>query len=170
MEDFYTLMIEQKWADILSKAKSDQASLKNNVEWVNICNILQSEFIQYAEKEKPVLISTLCFEYIKLNLSGYIKLTDESTLAIENLGIKAFEAQDSAELISFARICKFSPQAKALTQEKKTKNKSNIETGKSSSFPRTDWLNPLFKSSLETHFYQALKEVFPTFLYTRMWR
>lgn len=165
MEDFYELMMNQKWGDILSKAKSDQVNLrKNKIEWSNICKILQGEFIKYAKNEKPVLVSTLCFKYIKLNLGGYIELTDESTLAIENLGIKAFEAQESLEIKSFAKICKFSPHAKEVidTKPKPIKPSDPVNT-KKRSFPRTDWLNPLFKSSSESHFYQALKEVFPTF-------
>lgn len=165
MEDFYELMMNQKWGDILSKAKSEQVNLrKNKFEWSNICTILQSEFIKYAENEKPVLVSALCFEYIKLNIGGYIELTDESTLAIENLGLKAFEYQESLEIKSFAKICKFSPLAKEVigSKTKLVKTSEAVRT-KEVSFPRTDWLNPLFKSSSESHFYQALKEVFPTF-------
>jgi hypothetical protein len=165
MEVFYNLMMNQRWGDILAKAKSDQTNLrKNAVEWANICLILQSEFIKYAKNEKSVLVSTLCFEYIKLKMAGYITLTDESTLAIENLGIEAFEAQESSQLNSFIKICQFSPLAKETIQVDPTTEKSNNSKNKKRTLhPRTDWLNPLFKSSLETHFYQALKDVFPSF-------
>jgi Protein of unknown function (DUF2726) len=165
MEVFYNLMMNQGWGDILAKAKSDQTNLrKNSAEWTNICSILQSEFIKYATDEKPVLVSKLCFEYLKLKMAGYITLTDENTLAIEELGIKAFEAQESPELNSFIKICQFSPLAQQITESNSsTEETSSSNTQRRIKHPRTDWLNPLFKSSLESHFYQALKDVFPSY-------
>jgi hypothetical protein len=165
MEVFYNLLKNQSWSDILAKAKSDQTNLKKNpAEWTNICSILQSEFIKYAINERPVLVSKLCFEYIKLKMAGYITITDENTLAIEELGIKAFEEQDSSQLNSFIKICQFSPLAKQTVEIDSSNEKNNSsDTKKRTLHSRTDWLNPLFKSSLETHFYQALKDVFPSY-------
>lgn len=165
MEVFYNLLKNQSWGDILAKAKSDQTNLKKNpAEWTNICSILQSEFIKYAINERPVLVSKLCFEYIKLKVAGYITITDENTLAIEELGIKAFEEQESPQLNSFIKICQFSSLAKQTVEIDYSNEKNNSsDTKKRTRHSRTDWLNPLFKSSLETHFYQVLKDVFPSY-------
>ncbi|WP_429044668.1 hypothetical protein, partial [Aeromonas veronii] len=38
----------------------------------------------------------------------------------------------------------------------------SVPTGKPKAM-RVDWLQPLFKSKLESEFYQALKNVFPTY-------
>jgi len=165
MEVFYHLLQNQSWGDILAKAKFDQINLKKNpAEWTNICSLLQSEFIKYAENEKAVLVSKLCFEYIKLKTAGYLTLTDENTQVIEELGIKAFEEQASPQLNSFIKICQFSPLAKQAIEINSSNEKTNsLDTKKIIKYSRTDWLNPLFKSSLETHFYQALKDVFPSY-------
>ncbi|MBQ4840024.1 DUF2726 domain-containing protein [Pseudoalteromonas luteoviolacea] len=166
MEDFYNLMQQKKWKQILANAKSQQHYLKNNkAEWLNICNILQGEFIRYSETEKPVLVSSLCFEYIKLNIAGYIELSDESAEKIENIGIRALIAQDSTELAAFAKICRFAKlPTEGLREKPNNKDELSMTRKKTqTAFPRTDWLTPLFKSTLESHFYQALKEVFPTF-------
>jgi hypothetical protein len=165
MEVFYNLLHNQSWSDILVKAKSDQINLKKNpTQWANICSLLQSEFIKYAQEEKAVLVSKLCFEYIKLKTAGYLTVTDENTLIIEELGIKAFEEQASPQLNSFIKICQFSPLAKQAAEVNSLNEKNNsLYTKKVTLHPRTDWLNPLFKSSLETHFYQALKDVFSSY-------
>jgi len=165
MEVFYNLLHNQSWSDILVKAKSDQINLKKNpTQWANICSLLQSEFIKYAQEEKAVLVSKLCFEYIKLKTAGYLTVTDENTLVIEELGIKALEEQASPQLNSFIKICQFSPLAKQAAEVNSLNEKNNsLYTKKVTLHPRTDWLNPLFKSSLETHFYQALKDVFPSY-------
>ncbi|MGF1879286.1 DUF2726 domain-containing protein [Photobacterium frigidiphilum] len=167
MEDFYRLMASQSWDEILRLAKTQQSTLKNNkLEWERICSFLESEFISYAEREKPVLISKLCFEYIKLNMAGYILLTETAALKIEEIGLKSFELQGDSEVLAFAKICRHSPLAKdILSKSEKVSNPSSTSktTQKKTHFPRTDWLNPLFKSSLESEFYQALKDVFPSY-------
>lgn len=165
MEVFYNLLQNQRWSDILNKAKSDQINLKKNpAEWTNICSLLQSEFIKYAKNEKAVLVSELCFEYIKLKTAGYLTVTDENTQVIEELGIKAFEEQSSPQLNSFIKICQFSPLTKqAVDVDSKNEEINFLDTKKVTQYPRIDWLNPLFKSSLEVHFYQALKDAFPSY-------
>lgn len=164
MEEYYKLMVEQKWSELFLKAKSEQVFLKKyKNEWDTVCGFLEKEFLRYAKNEKPVLIGNLCFQYIKLHIAGYVQLTDESRLEIENLGINAFEVQNSNELKSFLSICKFAKKIeKSDSEEIIGSDKQSVEN-KLPSFPRTDWLNPLFKSNLENHFYEALKEVFPQF-------
>ncbi|MCL2912324.1 DUF2726 domain-containing protein [Shewanella corallii] len=167
MEDFYRLMASQSWGEILKLAKTQQSTLKNNkLEWERICSFLESEFISYSEREKPVLVSKLCFDYIKLNMAGYIYLTEPALLKIEEIGLKSSELQGDSEAISFAKICRYSSLAKDVINGSKNVKKTSVTseiTQKRTYFPRTDWLNPLFKSSLEYEFYQALKDVFPSY-------
>ena len=63
MEEFYKLMQEQKWSEILLLAKTKHnALMRNQAEWQSICRFLESEFISYISNEKYILVGKLCFE------------------------------------------------------------------------------------------------------------
>lgn len=168
MERFYSLMAEKCWPDIFSLAKTEQPNLKRaQVEWGGVCGFLETEFIKYATNEKPVLVAKLCRDYIMLHLSKYIILSDDGLLNIEDIGIEANLQISENEAIAFARICKFSTKAvQLLEQANKPKTATppvDVNRPQATRFKRVDWLCPLFKSPLESHFYQALKEVLPTY-------
>lgn len=168
MEKFYSLMALKRWPDILRLAKEEQSNLKNSpVEWQRICGYLEKDFIRYATAEKPVLIAELCRQYIVLTMSNYIKLSDVGLKTIENMGLEANLKISEREAIAFARICRFSTKAMQLVEATKKPNKSisnsEVNRPKTTRFKREDWLSSLFKSQLEFHFYQALKEVLPTY-------
>lgn len=170
MEEFYMLMQEKKWSDILSLAKTKHRSLmQNQAEWFSICNILEKEFISYISNEKDILVGRLCLEYLKLNHAKYINITELSHKAIEDIGLSALEKSDPSTLIAFAKLCTHSTNAiEIIEQTKKTKETTSNPTQQSSTPEKTkakrvDWLQPLFKSKLESEFYQALKNVFPTY-------
>ncbi|PSU88133.1 DUF2726 domain-containing protein [Photobacterium kishitanii] len=163
MEKFYNLLASQSWAEILGLVKSEQAVLKNNgMEWETISNLLESEFIQYARKEKAVLISRLCADYIKLCVSGYISVSNTGLKQIESIGFSASLSQSESEAAAFSRLCSYDETA--LNFEKTSVKNINFEKySKKTKFARTDWLMPLFKSNQELIFNQALKDVFPTY-------
>ncbi|WP_425667124.1 DUF2726 domain-containing protein [Vibrio tubiashii] len=166
MEKFYTLLASQSWSDILGLVKTEQVALKNNgVEWKQISGLLESEFIKYARNEKDVLVSALCSEYLKLNVSGYIGVSNEGLDQIESIGFEASLAQSESEAKSFSRLCSHNEIAMNYKvpslKPKKPVGSETVPT--KAKFARTDWLVPLFKSDQERTFYQALKEVFPNF-------
>lgn len=170
MEEFYILMQEQKWSDILSLAKTKHRSLMNNpTEWFNICDILEKEFIAYISKERDILVGRLCMEYLKLNHAKYISITETSHKAIEDIGISALEKSEPSSLIAFAKLCTHSTNARSIIKqaqklkEKTPKSSQQSTTIEKPKVKRVDWLQPLFKSKLESEFYQALKNVFPTY-------
>jgi hypothetical protein len=168
MERFYSLMASKRWPDILRLAKEEQSHLKNSpVEWQRICGFLENEFIRYATAEKPVLVAELCRQYIALIISNYISLSDDGLKTIEDMGIEANLKISEREAIAFARICRFSTKASQLMEATKKPNKtaSNKEVNQpqTTRFKREDWLSSLFKSQLEFQFYQALKDVLPTY-------
>lgn len=166
MEIFYGLLASQSWADILKLVKVKQATLKNNrIEWEQISSLLESEFVKYVQNEKDVLVSTLCTEYIKLQISGYIKVSPQGLEKIELIGFNASLAQSESDAKNFSRLCYHSEPVITYKQNPiKQKNKSSGEIEqKKSKFARTDWLQPLFKSEQEKLFNQALKDVFPNF-------
>lgn len=163
-------MQEKKWSDILSLAKTKHRSLmQNQAEWFCICNILEKEFISYISNEKDILVGRLCLEYLKLHHAKYINITEPSHKAIEDIGLSALEKSDPSTLIAFAKLCTHSTNAiKIIEQAKKVKETTSNPTQQSSTpektkVKRVDWLQPLFKSKLESEFYQALKNVFPTY-------
>lgn len=166
MEKFYILLASQSWSEILGLVKTEQVVLKNNgVEWTKISGLLESEFIKYARIEKDVLVSALCSEYLKLNISGYIGVSNEGLNQIESIGFEASLAQSESEAKSFTRLCSHNEIAMNYKVSSiKTKESLKSKTVPSRpKFARTDWLVPLFKSEQERTFNQALKEVFPNF-------
>ncbi|MDO6763063.1 DUF2726 domain-containing protein [Agarivorans sp. 1_MG-2023] len=169
MEDFYSLIQKQRWGEILKLAKDKQSTLKGNQqEWVRICEILELEFLKYAENEKLVLVSELSTEYLKLFWSEYIILTTKGASDIETLGIRALQGQKKSiqEILAFAKMCRCSPLAKQLIKKSLNESdpiKQNASSGIDRKYKRLDWLTPLFKSELETTFYEVLKDLFPSY-------
>ncbi|MCZ4337716.1 DUF2726 domain-containing protein [Shewanella colwelliana] len=167
MERFYSLMGEKRWADIFKLTKTEQSSLKRSeVEWANVCKHLEAEFIRFANEELPVLVSTLCREYIRLHSANYLYLSSHARTQIEGIGLEAYQELSHKEAVAFARICTHSNKAAELLVEPPLNagiKASFEEPTKKAKFSRVDWLQPLFKSDLESEFYQALKDVFPSY-------
>jgi hypothetical protein len=167
MERFYSLMAEKRWPDIFKLTRTEQSSLKRSeVEWANVCIHLETEFIRFANEELAVLVSTLCREYILLHSASYLYLSGDARTKIENIGIEAYQELSHKEAVTFARMCTHSNKAAELLVEpqKNTGIKPSVEEPtKTAKFSRVDWLQPLFKSNLESEFYQALKDVFPSY-------
>lgn len=167
MERFYSLMGEKRWADIFKLTKTEQSSLKRSeLEWANVCKYLEAEFIRFANEERPVLVSTLCREYILLHSACYLNLSDDARTKIEDIGLEAYQELSHKEAIAFARMCTHSNKAAELLVEPKKNagiKPSAEEPTKTAKYSRIDWLQPLFKSELESLFYQALKDVFPSY-------
>ncbi|ANZ10349.1 hypothetical protein WOC12_03925 [Vibrio parahaemolyticus] len=171
MEKFYTLLASQSWSEILGLVKTEQAVLKNNgVEWAQISALLESEFIKYAQNEKDVLVSALCSDYLKLQVSGYIGVSNEGLKQIESIGFEASLAQSESEAKNFSRLCSHNEAAMnyKVPSVKSKESLTSRTAPQKAKFARTDWLVPLFKSEQERAFNQALKEVFPNFLSTQM--
>jgi hypothetical protein len=169
MDKFYKLMQEQKWPDIFLLAKEERRTLmQNQTEWLSICKFLENEFISYISKEKDVLVGKLCFEYLKLDLAKYINISESARKIIEDIGLSALEKSEPSSLIAFSNMCTHSINAKEFIEKAKEKKVTTSQplqsapTGKPKAI-RVDWLQPLFKSKLESEFYQALKNVFPTY-------
>ncbi|MGL0953337.1 DUF2726 domain-containing protein [Vibrio vulnificus] len=166
MEKFYTLLASQSWSEILGLVKTEQAVLKNNgVEWAQISALLESEFIKYAQNEKDVLVSALCSDYLKLQVSGYIGVSNEGLKQIESIGFEASLAQSESEAKNFSRLCSHNEAAMnyKVPSVKSKESLTSRTAPQKAKFARTDWLVPLFKSEQERAFNQALKEVFPNF-------
>ncbi|EQB2605059.1 DUF2726 domain-containing protein [Aeromonas salmonicida] len=169
MEEFYKLMQEQKWSEILLLAKTKHnALMRNQAEWQSICRFLESEFISYISNEKYILVGKLCFEYLRLELAKYIYISESARNTIEDIGFSALEKSEPSSLIAFSKLCIHSTNAKEFIEKTKEKEVAasqrlqSTPTGKPKAM-RVDWLQPLFKSKLESEFYQALKNVFPTY-------
>lgn len=162
MEVFYELMANQRWAEVLDLVKTMQPKLKaNKKEWAYIASILEAEFIKFATIEKPVLVARLCRDYIGLNNTEYIGLSDKGREDIETLGILAALKESNSAALAFAKLCKFSTKAKEVITQLDDAGESPQSQ---SNHARTDWLTSLFKSKNETMFYQALEELFPNYL------
>lgn len=169
MDKFYKLMQEQKWPDIFLLAKEEHRTLmRNQTEWLSICKFLENEFISYISREKDVLVGKLCFEYLKLDLAKYINISESARKTIEGIGLSALEKSEPSSLIAFSKMCTHSIDAQKFIEKAKEKKViasqplPSVPTGKPKAM-RVDWLQPLFKSKLESEFYQALKNVFPTY-------
>ncbi|MCQ9062463.1 DUF2726 domain-containing protein [Vibrio sp. 378] len=166
MEKFYTLLASQSWSEILELVKTEQVSLKNNgVEWARISGLLENEFIKYARNEKNVLVSKLCSEYLKLQVSDYIKVSNEGLNQIESIGFEASLALSDSDAKIFSQLCANNEAAMSykIASAKPKSATTNETSPRRTRFARTDWLVPLFKSEQERLFNQALKEVFPNF-------
>ncbi|MBD1571608.1 DUF2726 domain-containing protein [Aliivibrio sp. S10_S31] len=166
MEKFYILMGSQAWAEILVLVKNEQTQLRNNaLEWKRISALLESEFIKYAGTEKSILIAKLCNDYIKLVLSGYLEISQSGIMQIESIGFKASLEQSESEALIFSKICNHYEEALNFQSSINTTKfeETSVSNKSHSSFARTDWLIPLFKSEQEEVFYEALKSTYPNF-------
>lgn len=169
MDRFYKLMQEQKWPDIFLLAKTERHTLRQNqAQWLSICKFLEGEFINYISNEKDILVGKLCFEYSKLDLAKYIHISESARKAIEDIGISALEKSEPSSLTAFSNLCIHSMKAKSFIEKAKEKEVTTSRQLQSTptykpKIMRVDWLQPLFKSKLESEFYQALKNVFPTY-------
>ncbi|WP_330944071.1 hypothetical protein [Vibrio diabolicus] len=141
MEKFYTLLASQSWSEILGLVKTEQVVLKNNgVEWAQISALLESEFIKYARNEKDVLVLALCSEYLKLQVSRYIDVSNEGLEQIESIGFEASLAQSESEAKSFSRLC-FHNEAAMNYKLLSVKTKESLTTRtvtQKAKFARTD--------------------------------
>lgn len=170
MENVYLMIKEQRWRDLFSFIKHNQTSIKkNDVEWGNIFRIIENEFLINVELEKPVLVIKLCEEFIRLDTAGYIICSKDGAAKVEDIVLSAISSDDHAQLLYFAKQCRFSKKAKNIILElngnNRTVNSGGVNFNRTSEhkLKRVDWLQPLFRSSLEGEFYQALKNVFPTY-------
>ena len=167
-------MAANDWSFVYDFMKSNKKYFEQNkIEFERISTLIAGEYIRYIPSEKPVLILNLSQKFIILNRSHLVFFTDEQLIAIERLTLSILDDKDA---LSFAKgFCKHSKEAKVILADIKEKysvtekSKDMLETpslSKASAIPRVDWLSPLFKSSQELEFYQALKSVYPNhFIY-----
>jgi len=161
-------MAANDWSFVYNFMKLNKSFFKTNtLEFERVSGLIASEFIKYIPTEKAVLILDLSQKLFTLNRSGSVKFSIEQLIDIEKLTLSAL---DETEAYSFAKgFCLHSLEAKEILKAKDIKEHSKeqkLEISASSKvnvFPRLDWLAPLFKSSQELEFYQALKDLYPNY-------
>lgn len=170
MEDVYLMIQEKRWHDLFSLIKHNQTCIKTNrSEWGSIFRIIEKEFLASIEREKRAIVLKLCEEYIRLDTFGYINCSSGGMVKVEDIALSIINDNEPARLLFFAKMCRFSKKAKSILVEMEENygvEKSNCFNHSKASehrLKRVDWLQPLFRSSLEAEFYQALENVFPTY-------
>lgn len=160
-------MAANDWGFVYNFMKNNHAYFKTNkLEFERVSGFIASEYIRYIPTEKPVLILDLSQKLITLNRTGSVAFSLEHLINIERLTISALDDEGA---YSFAKgFALHSPEAKEILKRKDIKNKPapKKETDNPSivnKISRLDWLTPLFKSTQELEFYQALKGVYPNY-------
>jgi hypothetical protein len=168
LEDLYKSMAANDWGFVYSFMKNNKPYFKiNKLEFERVSGLIASEYIRYIPNEKPVLILDLSQKLFTLNRSGSVCFSIEQLIGIEKLTISVL---DETEAYSFAKgFCMHSNEAKELLKAKDVEeqeleqSQSITDSPNFSVTPRLDWLAPLFKSSQELEFYQALKGLYPNY-------
>lgn len=168
LEDLYKSMAANDWGFVYNFMKhNNEYFKKNKLEFERVSGFIASEYIRYIPTEKAVLILNLSQKLFILNRSGSVLFSIQQLINIEKLTLSVL---DETEAYSFAKgFCIHSVEAKELLKNKKIKEQTSeniqdtTEAPIDNAFPRLDWLAPLFKSSQELEFYQALKNLYPNY-------